>query len=151
MTINATLSRDQFVRLSLLRHFQRTSFYFYALTCAALTSYTFFGGPVPLMIVGWVPFGIYILMGLANALTGSIGKNRPYLQPTRYEFTDQGVAIKNAQGESQLEWQHFASWQMLSDCYVLVLTAGSIIAIPRSAIPPHQSKQFEQILQQHIP
>lgn len=151
MVIETSLGKAQFIRLALWRHFQRPFFYFYALTCAGLTAYVFTGrGEMILLVVAWVPFGMYILFGIINAVLGARGEDRPHLLKTRYDFNDQGVRLSSSAGTSQLEWQHFVRWSKIADCYVLHLAGGPIIAIPQAAVPPHQKARFERLLQEHM-
>lgn len=150
MVIESQLSRDQFIRLFLLRHFQRMSFYFYALTSGALTAYALMGGPFVLIFVGWVPLGLYIMAGLISAFMGSWGQDRPYLLRTRYEFGEEGVKLQSAAGNSALQWQHIAGWRVMVGCYVLELTGGAILAIPQKAVPPHRMSDFEALLRRHV-
>jgi hypothetical protein len=150
MIIETSLSKDQFIRISLLRHFQRISFYFWAITSAILTAYALFGGPFILLLVGWMPFGFYIVSGVVSAYAASRNKDAPFLQRTRYVFTEQGVKISSVMGESQLEWQHFGGWSTMAGCYVLFLTSGAMLAFPQDTVPPHQVNKFETLLRQHI-
>lgn len=151
MVIEATLRKDQFIRLSLLRHFQRPFFYFYALTCAGITAYVLTGrADMVLLLVAWIPFGMYMLFGIINAVLGATGTNRPYLLKTRYEFTDQGVHVSSASGTGMLGWEQVSRWAKVTDCYVLYLKVGSIIAIPGAAVPPHKQARFKSLLQEHI-
>ncbi|MCG8348578.1 MAG: YcxB family protein, partial [Chloroflexales bacterium] len=138
------------VRLSILRHFQRTMFYIYAILCAGLTAYSLFTNNRLLLLVAWIPFLIYIVAGILGAVQGSWVKDSPVFLRTRYEFTPQGIAISTTQGHSQLEWAHVNEVQKMLNCYVLVLANASILAIPESAVPPHQKDLFEQLLRDHI-
>ncbi len=150
MVIEGQLSRDQFMRLFLLRHFQRLSFYFYALTSGALTAYGLFVGPLILVTLGWLPLGIYMMIGLVSGFLGSRGKDKPYLLPTRYEFSDQGVTMRSSAGSSNLSWEHFDGWRVMVGCYVLLLSVGAIVAFPQTAVAPHQMNEFEALLSRHI-
>jgi hypothetical protein len=151
MVIEAQLSTEQFSRLVLLRHFQRGSFYFYALTAAGLTSYVLlFGGPVLLLMLAWLPFGLYIILGLLNAYLGTRGGDQPYLLPTRYEFVAEGISIKHEQGEGHLNWEHLRGWRKQLDCYVIELKAGQIVAFPAEAVPKHRAEDLERLLDRHI-
>lgn len=150
MTVETTLTREQFIRLSLLRHIQRKTFYFYAIMCAVLTAYALVWGPQLLLLVAWVPFILYLLLGLIGALRDGNNKEHPLFQPTRYQFDHKGLSIKSNQGQSQLEWQHFAGWKTMAACYVLFLKAGPMIAIPQSAFSAPQIPEFEGLLRQHI-
>ena len=150
MVIETNLSRELFIRLSILRHIQRKSFYFYAILCAVLTAYALVQGPYILLLAAWIPFGLYLILGLVEAIRGSADKSQPYFLPTHYEFTKDGVSISTSQGSSQLEWGHFAGWKFMARCYVLILAAGPILAIPRAAVPLTQIARFETMLRDHI-
>jgi len=150
MTIEAALSKEQLTRLSILRHIQRRTFYFYALTCAVLTGYSLVFGPRILLLVAWVPFILYVAAGIFGALQGSRDENHPALLPTQYKFDKTGVVLSNSQGQSVLGWEHFADWKVIAACYTLTLKGGSILAIPRSDIPLAEVAKFEGLLDKHI-
>ncbi len=150
MTIETTLSRDQLVRISILRHFQRTPFYVYAALCAAATGYALFIGPPIFLLLGWVPFLLYILLGVVGAIQAGRAKDAPYFLPTRYEFTQEGVTMSTARGQSRIPWKNFDYWQKIAGCYVLILKSRLIIAIPQSAIPAAQVSTFEGMLRKQI-
>lgn len=150
MVIQTQLKKDQFVRLTLMQHLQRPSFYFWAITSAALTAWALFGGPFVLIFVGWLPFGLYLMSGIVMAFVGSRGSDKPYLQPTRYEFDDQGIKIGSTLGESFLEWQQVVAWKVMSGCYVLLLANNAMLAFPQDSVAPHRMPQFEQLLIEKI-
>ena len=150
MTVETTLSRDQFIRLSILRHIQRKTFYFWAIICAVLTAYAIVRGPYLLLYAAWIPFGLYLGAGIFFAVQGSMDKNQPHFLPTRYEFGSKGVSVSTAQGQSVLGWEHFSGWKKMAQCYVLFLTAGPILAIPQKAIAPAQTAKFEGLLDKHL-
>ncbi len=151
MVIHATLSKALFIQLSILRHFQRLTFYVYATLCAGVTAYVLLQGADPrLLLLGWIPFGMYMLSGILSAIRASRVKNAPYFLPTRYEFTPAGITISTSQGRSQLGWEHIESWGKMVNCYVLVLQGNAVLAIPQEAILPHQVAGFETLLQKQI-
>jgi len=150
MTFEATLSREQFIRLSILRHIQRRTFYFWAIVCAILTAYALVIGPYLLLYAAWVPFVLYLLAGVFIAVQNGLQKDQPYFLPTRYEFDKSGVSLSTLQGQSQLTWEHFADWKKIARCYVLSLTAGPILAIPQKAVPAAQVGKFEALLDKHL-
>lgn len=150
MVIETQLSQEQFLRLSVLRHLQRPNFYVYAILCAGVTAYAIVQNRYSFILLGSLPFVVYILLGVVSAYRASRVKDAPYFLPTKYEFTERGVSISTPQGQSQLTWDQIESWKQLVNCYVLVLTGGAILAIPRESIPPHRAERFEQLLRKHI-
>jgi hypothetical protein len=150
MTIETTLSKEQFFRLAILRHIQRKTFYFYAMVCAVLTANALVFGPLILLAAAWIPFALYVISGLFNAFQDSRDINHPVFLPTRYELTKKGLSIKTTQADSLVEWEHFSGWTTIAKCYVLTLTAGPILAIPQSAIPAVQTAKFEGLLNKYI-
>ena len=150
MVIEAGLTRDQFVRLSVLRHFQRIHFYIFAMAAAGLTAWALLRGPLVFLLVGWVPFLVYVLVGVMTAIKDGNNKDNPVFLSTRYEFSKKGVSISNTQGTSQLAWQDFLGWKVMVKCYVLTLTSGAILAIPQNAVPANQKAKFENLLFKHI-
>ena len=150
MVIETSLSREQFIRLSILQHIQRKTFYFYAITCAVITAYAVTRGAYILLAIAWIPFILYLLLGILSAFRDGADKNQPYFLPTRYEFSKRGIEISTSQGQSQLTWEHFARWKIMAQCYVLFLTGGPILAIPRSALSTTQAPKLESLLRNHI-
>lgn len=152
IVVEARLRPAQFFQLSLLRHFQRPSFYFYSITAALLTalSYTMNLNMLVLM-VAWVPFGIYMLLGLANAYAGTRNPNQPYFLATRYEFADDALKVSTAQGSSRLSWDSFKEWRKVVGCYVLVLDSGPIMAIPLADVSKGREPAIEDFLKKKIP
>jgi hypothetical protein len=135
--------------LSLLRHFQRLTFYFNVITGAALTGYALYSGLYLLLYVAWTPLILYILFGILSAFRDSRIREAPFL-PTRYYLDSKGVHVSTSQGASQLEWGHFSGWRVMIDCYVLALKAGSILAIPQASVPKHKQTQIDELLHTHI-
>ncbi len=151
MVIKTRLPPDLFVRLSILRHLQRPTFYVYALLAAGITIYTLFM-PVPLSVLflGWIPFGMYILLGVIGAIRASRVKDAPYFFSTTYDITAGGIAITNPQAQTQLDWDRFEGWQQIVNTYVIVLNGGAILAIPQSDVPIHQREALEKLLGENI-
>jgi len=150
MTIEAMLSKEQLTRLLLLRHIQRSTFYIYALACAALTAYSLVIGPLIVLLVAWVPFLIYLASGFWGARSSGRNENHPALLKTRYVFEKSGVSMSNSQGQSMLEWEHFSEWKVIANCYILILGGGSILAIPKPDVPKAQVTKFENLLDRYI-
>lgn len=148
MTIKATLSRDQYIRLSILRHIQRRIFYFYAATGAALSAYAIVRGPLILILIAWIPFVLYVVPGVIGAF--GVDQDHPLFQPTTYQFEEKGVTIQTPDHTSQLEWSYFSHWKVMAQCYVLFLTAGSVVALPQKAVRPVQKTKFENLLNEQI-
>ncbi|NNJ09884.1 YcxB family protein [Chloroflexales bacterium ZM16-3] len=152
IVVEARLQPPQFFQLSLLRHFQRPSFYFYAVTAAALTALTYtMNIDIMLLVVGWVPFGIYMILGLANAFAGSRNPEQPYFLQTRYEFGDEELRMSTSRGASTLIWSRFKEWRKVVGCYVLVLDSGPIMAIPVADVPKGRQSALEDFLKKKIP
>jgi hypothetical protein len=149
LVIETELTREQFIQLSVLRHFQRNGFYFTALTSGAVAAYGWFNQSVLIFFVAWTPLLIYVTYGLVIAWRDSRLREAPFLR-TRYEFSDQGVHVSTSQGAGQLGWRDFAGWRVMADCYVLILSAGSILAIPQRSVPPHKRERLEQMLQTRV-
>ncbi len=151
MVIESSLTKELFVRLRIWRHIQRKTFYFCALTGAALAAWGYVQGPQFLMWLGWIPLLIYALPEILVIFKESRAENQPYLQSTRYEFKGKGISIRNTAGHSNLKWSHITHWQVIAGCYVLELLDGSILAIPRSALSATQRPKFEALLNKHLP
>ena len=150
MVIETSLTRDQFIRLSILRHFQRIHFYVFALTAAGLTAWGLLRGPLIFILVGWIPFFVYIIVGVITAVKDGRDEDNPIFSSTRYEFTKKGVSINSKAGNSNLAWQDFIGWKMMTKCYVLTLSSGAILAIPQTAVPINQIAKFESLLNRNI-
>lgn len=151
MIIKTTLSKDLFIRLSLLRHIQRSTFYVYALLAAGITAYTLAQGrPGTFILLGWVPFTLYMLVGIFTTLRASRVADAPYFLPTEYKFTNDGISISSSQGHSKLGWEHIQDWRQMINTYVLVLEGEAILALPQEAVPPHQRADFEKLLRERV-
>lgn len=151
MVIEASLTTGQFIRISLLRHIHRPHFFFFAATCSVVTAYAIYADRLIFLLVAWVPFVIYLAVGITGIIQSSTATNRPYLLKTRYELSNRGIVVSNQQGESMLEWKHFSDSKLMLGCYVLFLAAGPMLAIPQSAIAPERVEQFEKMLEKYIP
>ena len=150
MIIEAILSREQLIRLSILRHIQRSPFYFYAVTCAALTAYGLIFGPTILLLAGWAPFLLYMAIGIFGAIKAGGDANHPALLETRYELDKSGVMVTNSAGKSVLGWEHFSDWKIIAKCYILTLSSGDVLAIPQTAVSSAQVAKFEGWLEKYI-
>ncbi len=150
MLIETQLTKDQFVRISILRHFQRKQFYFYAITCALVTVFAVLQQIYILLAVAWLPFLLYIGIGVYGAISSGSNPDHPAYLPTKYKFTNNGVTITNAQGESELSWQYFTHWKVAVNCYLIELKAGSALVIPQSAVAATKKAKFEALLDQNI-
>ncbi len=150
MIIKSRLTKEQFTRLSIWRHIQRKTFYFYALTCAALTAIAYTQGIFIWALVGWLPFSLYVLIGFINASRDGADPNQPLFLPTSYEFKSKGLTVKTAQGSSELDWSSFSHWQIMTKCYILVLKNDAVLAIPQTSIPLQQRAKFEGLLHKYI-
>lgn len=150
MTIKTTLTRTQFIRLSLWRHFNRLTFYFYAVTASAVTAYAFVYESYIWLLVGWLPFVIYLGVGVFTAWQTSRDEQNPIFLPTEYKFDKSGVMIYSAQGDSQLGWELFQNWKTIAQCYVLQLRSGPILAIPKIDVPITKRNKFENLLDDYL-
>ena len=150
MVFKGQLTRDQFVRISILRHFQRKQFYFYAITCAVVTVFAITQELLILLVLAWLPFLLYIGIGVFGAIRGGSDPNHPVYLLTTYKITDAGVLINNEQTESQLGWDQFAVWKKAIQCYILELKSGVALVIPQAAVPINQKPKFETLLNRHI-
>lgn len=150
MVIKTQLSRDQFMMLSFWQHISRQMFFFFAITCGAVTIYVMLQGGLHLFLVAWIPLVVYLFMGLVNVLRESSLKDHPVYLPTEYTFSETGVTIANARAESALQWDDFTGWKRMVNCYVLLLPASKMIAIPQPAVAPHQVDRFEKMLHEYL-
>jgi len=150
MVIEASLTTNQFVRISILRHLHRSHFFFFAATCSIVTAYAIYSDRLIFLLVAWVPFAIYLAVGIVGIIQSSAANDRPYLLKTRYELSNKGIVVSNERGKSMLEWKHFSDSKLMLGCYVLFLHAGPMLAIPQTAIAPEQVNQFETMLAKYI-
>jgi hypothetical protein len=150
MTLEAKLARSQFIRLAILHHIQRRQFYFYALTAALVTVAAVVLEYYALLVVVWLPFLLYLGIGVVGAYRAGNDETNPALQPTTYRFTDKGIKVTSGQESSELSWNQFATWSIVARTYVLTLQNGSMLAIPQSAVAAPQVAKFRTILNKHI-
>jgi len=150
MNVHATLNRDQYIRVSLWRHFSRRLFFFYAATAAFVTAYAIIFEAYIFLLVGWIPFSLYILFGMVDVFRSSRQDNQPALQPTQYKFEKSNISVKMGGETSQLAWDDLKNWRLIADCYVLVLVNGAVLAIPKRDVPLQRVKKFEDLLNEQI-
>ena len=151
MVIEATLPRETSIKLSLLLFFYNKGLYIYLLACALVTAFAIYSSNYGLLFVAWLPYGVYVVLGVSNAFRRNpAGKEPAHRLPTRYTFSDTEIITKTAQGEGRLKWTDFAKWQILAKSYVLFHSKGFILAIPQTAVPPEQTAAFEALLRDKI-
>jgi hypothetical protein len=150
MTIRTKLERSQFIRLAILYHIQRRSFYFFAITAAIITVFAVTQELYALLVVVWLPFILYLGIGIFGAYRDGNNPENPALQPTTYRFDHKGVDIESSTGHSQLAWSQFHKWSIVAHIYVLTLNNGEMLAIPQSAISTAQVARFRAMLNKHI-
>jgi hypothetical protein len=150
MVVNAKLSKRSFIRLAILRSLQRPTFYFFAVLCAVITTYAIVQGSYRILLAGWVPFAVYILIGVIGAVRAGNAPNNPVLAPTRYTFTEEGIKVRSGKEEGEIRWNQVRMVQRLLDCYVMTLVTGQIVVFPRSAVPAAQSGAFEAMLRERV-
>lgn len=150
MTIDVQLTRSQIIRLAILYHIQRKQFYFYAITAAVISAVAIFQQIYPLLVVVWLPFLLYLIVGIYGAYRDGSKVDNPALLPTTYKFSDTGVTISNKQGSSQLSWNQLAGWSIIAGTYVITLKQGSMLAIPQSALTTTQVAKFKGMLNKHL-
>jgi hypothetical protein len=150
MTIEAKLSKSQFIRLTILHHIQRKQFYFYALTAALVTVAAIVMAYYALLVVVWLPFFLYLAIGIIDAYRAGNDEFNPALHPTTYKFSDKGIKVTNGQDSSHISWNQISTWSTLARIYVLTLKSGPILAIPQTAVATPQTAKFRAILNKHI-
>lgn len=150
MVVNAQLTKSQFIRLSILYHIQRKQFYFFALTAAAVTGYSMYSKTYVLLAVVWIPFLMYLGIGIFGAYREGSNENNPVYLPTRYEFSDTGIMISNEENEGKLNWDQLVNWQVIAKTYVLTLKNGQILAFPQNALSSMESPRLKSLLNKHI-
>ncbi|MDM8526759.1 YcxB family protein [Anaerolineales bacterium HSG24] len=151
MIIQATLTKEPFIRLALWRHFSRKPFYFYAAIATIFTAYVIiYGSWTLLLLLAWLPLLVYVIMGGIDAWRISRDPQNPVFLTTTYEFSSTGVKLKTAQGESSLKWRELKGWKIFTDCYVLLLNNGSVLAIPKVDIPIAKIDKFELLLNEQV-
>ncbi len=149
LVVETALNRDQYIQLTLTRHFQRTGFFFAAFTSAAVAAYAISTNFTMLLLFAFTPVIMYSVFGFVMTYRDAKLHTVPFL-PTRYEFSDKGVHVSTSEGASQLYWGDFKAWRDMADCYVLVLNAGAILAIPQRSVPPRKRAELEGLLHNRI-
>jgi hypothetical protein len=152
MIFESTLTRQEFVRHALTRHFRRPAFYIYAFVCASLTAYAFFQDePSTLLLAAaWVPVLVDAAVGWVTISRRSRDKDLPLYLPTRYEFGKGGLELSSRQGRSKLSWADIRAWRKVVGLYELSLTNGQLLVITQRAVPPRQVAPFEDLLTRQI-
>ena len=150
MIIETQLTKPQLTRLAILHHIQRKQFYFYAITAALITVFAVVQQLFALLVVVWLPFLLYLAIGIYGAYRDAANEAHPAYQPTTYKFTEKGVAVNTTQGSSQLNWDQFSNWSVIANIYVLTLKQGAMLAIPQSSIKTTQVAKFRAMLNNRI-
>lgn len=145
-----SLSRDQFIKLALVRHFSRGNFYFLAATCSLFTAYAIYQDAWLLLVAVWPPFVLYIGYGIASVLRASRDPASPLFLPTHYEITDAGITVETEQGRSEIAWNEVTMFRVMVGCYVLYLESGLVLAIPQKAVPKEQVEPFEKFVSERL-
>jgi hypothetical protein len=152
MIIESSLSRQEFTRHALTRHFGRPSFYLYAFVAAVLSAYAFFqDSPPPLLLAAaWVPLLVYAVGGWVAITRRSRDGALPVYLPTRYELRPSGVEVSSREGRAEFGWESFRSWRKVAGVYELVLTSGQLIVISERGLSAKEVRSLEQLLAQRI-
>lgn len=152
MIIESTVSRQEFIRHALTRHFRRPAFYLFVFVCAVLTAYGFLTPDAPSIIylAAWLPLLVYAVGGWIALTRRARDASLPIYLPTRYEFGKTGVELSSRQGRSRFNWDDFRAWRKVVGLYELALTNGQLLIISARAVPPRQVASFEQLLARQI-
>jgi hypothetical protein len=151
-SFESTLTRQEFVRHALTRHFRRPAFYLYAFVCAALTTYAFFQDEPSnlLLAAAWVPVLVDAVVGWVTISRRSRDQSLPLYLPTRYEFSKGGLELSSRQGRGKFSWSDIRAWRKVVGLYELSLTNGQLLVISQRAVPPRQVGAFEDLLTRQI-
>jgi hypothetical protein len=152
MIIESTLTRQEFVRHALTRHFRRPAFYLYTFVCAVLTAYAFLQEePLTLLLVAaWLPLLVYGASGWVRITRQGRDTSLPLYLPTRYEFSRGGLELSSRQGRSKFAWDDIRAWRKVVGVYELSLTNGQLLVLSERAVPPRQLRAFEELLSKQI-
>jgi hypothetical protein len=152
MIIESTLTRQEFVRHALTRHFRRPTFYLYTFVCAVLTAYAFLQEePLTLLLVAaWLPLLVYSVGGWIRITRQGRDTSLPLYLPTRYEFSKSGLELSSRQGRSRFAWDDIRAWRKVVGVYELSLTNGQLLVLSERAVPPRQLRAFEELLSRQI-
>lgn len=152
MIIESTISRREFTRHALTRHFRRPAFYLYAFVAAVLTAYAFWMSDPPLVLylAAWLPLLVYSIGGWIRITQRSRDQSLPIYLPTRYEFTRRGVELSSRQGRSEFAWEDFRAWRKAEGVYELTLRSGQLLIISQRAVSSRQAAALEELLKTRI-
>ena len=152
MIIESTLSRQEFIRHSLTRHFRRPAFYAYAAVGAVLLTYAFFNPDVPLLLylAAVLPLLAYALGGWFAVIRRSRDESLPVYVPIRYEFAKSGIEVSSRLGRSVIPWEQLRAWRKVVGVYELALTNGQLLVISQRAVGVRQVGALEQLLNARI-
>lgn len=152
MIIESALTRQEFIRHALTRHFGRPTFYVFAFVAAVLTAYAFLADDAPtiLYLAAWLPLLVYAVGGWITISRQSRNQSLPLYLPTRYELTRKGIELSSRQGRSEFAWTDFRAWRKVVGLYELALTNGQLLVITQRAVPPRQVGSFEELLRKQI-
>lgn len=152
MIFESTLTRQEFTRHALTRHFRRPVFYVFVFVCAVLTAYGFFTPDAPWLIylAAWLPVLTYGVGGWIMVTRRARDERLPLYLPTRYEFSKGGVELSSREGRNKFTWGDFRAWRKVVGLYELALTNGQLLVISSRAVPARQVGPFEELLAKQI-
>ncbi|RRR69292.1 MAG: YcxB family protein [Candidatus Viridilinea halotolerans] len=153
MMIESSLTRQEFVRYSLKRHFTRLTFYLYASVCAVIAAFTYFNPQVSrlLYLAAVLPVLAYSIGGWLAVLRRSRDEHLPVYLPIRYTFSKNGVEVSSRLGRSVVPWSDIKGWEKLLEVYELALQNGQVLVIAQRALAARQLSEFEELLRKHVP
>lgn len=152
MIFESTMTRQEFLRHALTRHFRRPAFYLFVFVAAVMTTYGFVTPDAPTLVylAAWLPLLIYAVGGWVTLSRRAGDEKLPIYLPTRYEFTKSGIEMSSRQGRSKFAWADFRGWRKVVGVYELALTNGQLLVISGRAVPPRQVGAFEELLRKQI-
>ena len=115
-----------------------------------VTAYALNSKNYGLLIIAWIPYLFFVLLGIFNILRQSKSKDNPQLLPTRYTLTQTGITAKTKQAENKFKWDDFKNWQVVAGNFVLFHAQGFALAIPKKDIPLHKIAELEGYLKEYI-
>ena len=99
MILESTLTRREFTRHALSRHFRRPIFYVFAMLAAIMTAYTMYdptAAIIPALAAGWVPFLVYAVVGFVAIPRSTRNPELPVYLPTRYDISSNRLTMSVA-------------------------------------------------------
>ncbi len=148
--VKRQLTRQQYFRFLVSYSYSKWYVQAAILLAAAYAAYTAITGN---NILPWAVLVFLFLLfysPLYALYTVRSKKNRKIFLPITYSFDSNGVTAEMALGKETVKWELFKDWRKIGGCYVLLISANSLVAIPETDVPVQDQDKLVTLLREKI-